>query len=66
MDKNSVKTYLISLFKSNKNISIDIYPTDTKEDIHSKIFYSINKEYKSFSLFPKNFSWIDFLENKKK
>ena len=66
MDKNTVKTYPIPIFKSNKIISLDIYPTDTKEDINKKIFYSINKDYNIFSFFEKDFSWIDFLERKKK
>ena len=66
MDKKTVKTYPIPIFKSNKIISLDIYPTDTKEDIDKKIFYSINKDYNIFSFFQKDFSWIDFLENKKK
>ena len=66
MDKNTVKTYPIPIFKSNKIISLDIYPTDTKEDITKKIFYSINKDYNIFSFFEKDFSWIDFLERKKK
>ena len=66
MDKNTKKTYPIPLFQSNKNITMDIYPTDTKEDIQKKIFYSIDKDSTIFSFFLKDFSWVDFLENKKK
>lgn len=61
MDEN--KLHPISIFQSHEKISIQIYPTDTKEDILYKIY---DKFSSPFVFFEKNFDWISFLKKKSK
>ena len=56
--------FTIPLFIYEKRISISVVPTDTKDDIYSKIIYNINKKFPIFASFLKNFNWITFLGRK--
>ena len=61
MEENNL--YPISIFHSDKKLSIEIYPTDTKEDILYKIYDKFNSP---LLFFEKNFNWVSFLKKESK
>ena len=61
MEENNL--YPVSIFDNQKILSIQIYPTDNKQDILYKILNIIDSP---LLFFEKNFDWIAFLKKKSK
>lgn len=60
------QTKIFHLFHSNDDKQVNIYNTDTLEEIKSRILVEINSNHPNFVFFPKNFSIQNLLKQNTK